>query len=136
MTEYRSVRDDEILQTGDVYEESDGTLTPINPLTIGCRASISMYNRWKRKIEPTPVVVSEVENGLKAIDNRLAEIHKILQEMTNLLNHMALPGNEREQIAFHLFAHNTEIGACTAFEQADGWIAERDRQRATERAER
>ena len=132
MTEYRSVRDDEILQTGDVYEESDGTLTPINPLTIGCRASISIYNRWKRKIEPTPVAVSEVESGLKAIDNRLTEIHQILQEMTNLLNRIAPHGSEREQVALALFIHNQKAWPDRCYVLADGWIAERDKQRAKE----
>ena len=136
MTEYRDLGDDELVEKDDVYVHDNGSVHEAMLFEIGRKAGSFLYNRWKRKIEPTPVVVSEVESGLKAIDNRLAEIHKILQEMTNLLNHMALPGNEREQIAFHLFAHNTEIGAYTAFEQADGWIAERNKQRAAERGER
>ena len=131
MSEYRSVRDDEILQTGDVYEESDGTLTPISREAIGCRPSISMYNRWKRKIEPTVVTLSEVENGLKAIDNRLAEINRILQEMTNLLNCIAPLGSERERIALQSFLHcggNPQEG----FRSADWFLEERDKQRAKE----
>ena len=103
---------------------------------IGRKAGSFLYNRWKRKIEPTPVVVSEVESGLKAIDNRLAEIHKILQEMTNLLNRIAPHGSEREQIALQLYVHVRMLNREESFERADMWIAERDKQRATERAER
>ena len=136
MTEYRSLGDDEILQKGDVYEHSDGTIVPVAREAIGCRASFSMYNRWKRKIEPTPVTLSEVESGLKAIDNRLEEVNKILQEMATLLNRIAPQGSERERIALQLYVHVPMLNRGESFERADGWIAERDRQRAGERVER
>lgn len=135
MTEYRSLGDDEILQKGDVYEHSDGTIVPVDPESIGCRAGISMYNRWKRKIEPTPVVVSEVENGLKAIDNRLAEVNKILQEMATLLNRIAPEGSERERIALQ-FCFHAGVHPGTGFLMADRFLQKCDEQRATERAER
>ena len=131
MSEYRSLGDDEILQKGDVYEYSDGTIVPVDPEAIGCRAAISMVNRWKRKIEPTPVVVSEVESGLKAIDNRLAEVNKILQEMTNLLNRIAPLGSERERIALQSFLHCGE-NPQEGFRSADWFLEERDKQRAKE----
>ena len=38
-------------------------------------------------------------------------------------------GSEREHIALRIYSANT-IGADTAFEYADEWIAERDKQRA------
>ena len=135
MTEYRDLGDDELVEKDDVYVHDNGSVHEAMLFEIGRKAGSFLYNRWKRKIEPTPVVVSEVESGLKAIDNRLAEIHKILQEMATLLNRIAPQGSERERIALQSFLHcggNPQEG----FRSADWFLEERNRQRAAERAER
>ena len=135
MTEYRDLGDDELVEKDDVYVHDNGSVHEAMLFEIGRKAGSFLYNRWKRKIEPTPVVVSEVESGLKAIDNRLEEVNRILQEMTNLLNRIAPLGSERERIALQSFLHcggNPQEG----FRSADWFLEERDKQRATERAER
>ena len=53
----------------------------------------------------------------------------ILDRIATALEKLAPQGSEREQIAVRVYAANT-IGADTAFEYADEWIAERDKQRA------
>ena len=53
----------------------------------------------------------------------------ILDRIATALERMAPQGSEREQIALRVYCQNT-IGADTAFEYADEWIAERNKQRA------
>ena len=48
---------------------------------------------------------------------------------------LAPQGSEREQVALKLFIHLQDCTAGQCYEQADAWIAERDRQRA-QQAER
>lgn len=134
MTEYRDLDDDELVKKDDVYVHDNGFSREAMLIEIGRKACSFQY-RWKRKIKPTPVVVSEVKNGLKAIDNRLEEVNKILQEMKSLLDRIAPQGSEREQIAMGIFTTG-DFDSVESFDLADAWIQERDRQRATERAER
>ena len=53
----------------------------------------------------------------------------ILDRIAVALEKLATQGSEREQIALRIYSANT-IGADAAFEYADEWLEERDRQRA------
>jgi hypothetical protein len=63
------------------------------------------------------------------VERALEEIGTTLHKIFTLLEQHAPQGSERERIALKVYSVNT-IGADTAFEYADEWIAERDRQRA------
>ena len=54
----------------------------------------------------------------------------ILERIAVALEKLAPQGSERERIATGLFVQNSEISTEDAFDQADLWIAERDKQRA------
>ena len=70
-----------------------------------------------------------IEQQLYDIDCNLSNIATILDRLATALERMAPQGSEREQVALRVYSANV-IGADSAFEYADEWIAERDRQRA------
>ena len=66
------------------------------------------------------------ERELYEIRHQMECIYSLLERLAEAL----LPkGSEREQIALRIYSANT-IAADTAFEWADEWLAERDKQRA------
>ena len=70
-----------------------------------------------------------IEQQLYDIDCNLNGIAGVLERIANAIERMAPQGNEREHIALQIYSANT-IGADAAFEYADEWLEERDRQRA------
>ena len=65
---------------------------------------------------------------LGEIINQLYEIDSTLRRAAAALEKLAPQGSEREQVALRVYSANV-IGADSAFEYADEWIAERDKQR-------
>ena len=67
------------------------------------------------------------ERELYEIRHQLECIYSLFEQLAAAL----LPkSSEREQIAMSLFVANSAISTEDAFDQADLWITERDRQRA------
>ena len=63
------------------------------------------------------------------IEHQLYDIDCTLHKILEALQQLAPRGSERERIALRIYSAHA-IGAATAFEWADEWLAERDKQRA------
>ena len=68
------------------------------------------------------------ERELYEIRHQLECILDVLQRLAMAAEKLVPRGSEREQIALRIYSANT-VGADAAFEYADEWLAERDKQR-------
>ena len=75
-----------------------------------------------------PEEIGSVEGQLYGIWGNLNDIAKTLERIATALERIAPQGSERERFALQLWA-TLDVEAEASFRHADGWIAERDRQR-------
>ena len=68
------------------------------------------------------------ERELYEIRHQMECMFSTLERIATALEKLAPQGSEREQVALRVYSANV-IGADSAFEYADEWIAERDKQR-------
>ena len=76
------------------------------------------------------------ERELYEIRHQMECIFDVLQRLAAAAERLIPEGSERERIAMSLFVQNSAISTEDAFDQADLWIAERDRQRAQQAEQR
>lgn len=73
----------------------------------------------------THEVIEQIAKNIATLE----DLDETLERIATALERMAPQGSEREQVALRVYSANV-IGADSAFEYADEWIAERDGQRA------
>jgi Na+/phosphate symporter len=72
---------------------------------------------------------------LYEIKHEIERITPILDRIARALEKLAPQGSERERIALRLW-ETLDVEVEASFRHADGWIAERDKQRAKQAEER